>query len=86
MECDQSGAIGSTRSMMIRDYAIHLRCTHLDPVKHGYAERLEDWPFSSRTTRLEILVRKSRGNSPLFVLLTPSKFLNSLRRKRDVRR
>lgn len=29
------------------DYAMHLRYCWLNPVKHGLAERAEDWPYSS---------------------------------------
>jgi putative transposase len=30
-----------------RDYAVHMDYIHFNPVKHGFVERLEDWPFSS---------------------------------------
>jgi putative transposase len=30
-----------------RDYASHIDYTHLNPVKHGFATRPDDWPFSS---------------------------------------
>lgn len=29
------------------DMARHLRYCHLDPVRHGFVERVEEWPFSS---------------------------------------
>ena len=29
------------------DYDLHLRCCQMDPVRHGVAERPEDWPYSS---------------------------------------
>jgi putative transposase len=30
-----------------RDYAAHLDYVHYNPVKHGYAVRVADWPFST---------------------------------------
>jgi putative transposase len=30
-----------------RDYAAHMDYTHFNPVKHGLAENVADWPFSS---------------------------------------
>jgi putative transposase len=30
-----------------RDYAAHMDYTHFNPVKHGLAETVADWPFSS---------------------------------------
>ena len=30
-----------------RDYAAHVDYIHFNPVKHGYAERIVDWPHSS---------------------------------------
>lgn len=29
------------------DYAAHVRYCHMNPVKHGFVERPEDWPYSS---------------------------------------
>ncbi len=36
-----------------RDYAAHVRYCHANPVKHGFVDRPEDWPYSSvhRDTR-----------------------------------
>jgi putative transposase len=28
------------------DYAAHLGYTHFNPVKHGYVQRVSDWPYS----------------------------------------
>jgi len=30
-----------------RDYASHMDYLHFNPVKHGYARRVMDWPYSS---------------------------------------
>jgi putative transposase len=30
-----------------RDYAAHMDYVHFNPVKHGFADRATDWPFSS---------------------------------------
>lgn len=30
-----------------RDYALHLDYIHFNPVKHGYVDRVADWPYSS---------------------------------------
>ncbi|UQY34196.1 transposase [Pseudomonas fulva] len=30
-----------------RDYQRHFDYIHVNPLKHGYVERLEDWPYSS---------------------------------------
>jgi putative transposase len=30
-----------------RDYASHMDYLHFNPVKHGYARRVADWPYSS---------------------------------------
>jgi putative transposase len=30
-----------------RDYATHMDYTHFNPVKHGLAQNVADWPFSS---------------------------------------
>ncbi len=30
-----------------RDFANHVQYIHNNPVKHGYVERPEDWPYSS---------------------------------------
>lgn len=30
-----------------RDYASHMDYLHFNPVKHGYARRVVDWPYSS---------------------------------------
>jgi putative transposase len=30
-----------------RDYARHVEYCHINPVKHGYVQRVQDWPFSS---------------------------------------
>ena len=30
-----------------RDYAAHMDYLHYNPVKHGYAERVRDWPYST---------------------------------------
>jgi putative transposase len=30
-----------------RDYAVHMDYIHFNPVKHGLAESVTDWPFSS---------------------------------------
>ena len=29
------------------DFAAHVRYCHINPVKHGFVERPEDWPYSS---------------------------------------
>ena len=29
------------------DFARHVEYIHFNPVKHGYAERAQDWPYSS---------------------------------------
>lgn len=29
------------------DFAAHVRYCHMNPVKHGFVERPEDWPYSS---------------------------------------
>ena len=29
------------------DYAAHVDYVHINPLKHGYVERLRDWPFST---------------------------------------
>ncbi|OYX42133.1 MAG: transposase [Rhodobacterales bacterium 32-67-9] len=29
------------------DFAAHVRYCHMNPVKHGFVERSEDWPYSS---------------------------------------
>ena len=29
------------------DYGAHVRYCHANPVKHGFVERGEDWPYSS---------------------------------------
>lgn len=29
------------------DYGAHVRYCHMNPVKHGFVERPEDWPYSS---------------------------------------
>ena len=29
------------------DFARHADYIHFNPVKHGYVERVQDWPFSS---------------------------------------
>jgi hypothetical protein len=29
------------------DYAAHLGYTHFNPVKHGYVQRVSDWPYST---------------------------------------
>jgi putative transposase len=31
------------------DFARHLDYTHFNPVKHGHAVRVQDWPYSSFT-------------------------------------
>jgi hypothetical protein len=41
-----SGAIGSIRCDG-DDFARHLDYIHFNPVKHGHAIRVQDWPFSS---------------------------------------
>ena len=30
-----------------RDYSTHMDYLHYNPVKHGYVEKVMDWPFSS---------------------------------------
>ncbi len=30
-----------------RDFAAHVDYVHINPVKHGYVERVQDWPFST---------------------------------------
>ena len=30
-----------------RDYAAHVDYCHINPVKHGYAKQVADWPYSS---------------------------------------
>lgn len=30
-----------------RDYAAHMDYLHFNPVKHGWAKRVADWPYSS---------------------------------------
>ncbi|MGH8373282.1 MAG: REP-associated tyrosine transposase [Gammaproteobacteria bacterium] len=30
-----------------RDYAAHMDYLHYNPVKHGYTERVRDWPYST---------------------------------------
>ena len=30
-----------------RDYVVHMDYTHFNPVKHGHAGNIADWPFSS---------------------------------------
>jgi putative transposase len=29
------------------DFAAHLDCAHINPVKHGRADRVSDWPWST---------------------------------------
>ena len=31
----------------MRNYASHMDYLHFNPVKHGYARRVMDWPYSS---------------------------------------
>jgi len=30
-----------------RDYAAHVDYVHVNPLKHGYVERVADWPYST---------------------------------------
>ena len=30
-----------------RDYAAHVDYCHINPLKHGYVQRVADWPFST---------------------------------------
>ena len=30
-----------------RDYANHINYCHINPLKHGYVQRVEDWPYST---------------------------------------
>ena len=30
-----------------RDFAVHIDYVHLNPYKHGYVTRVQDWPYSS---------------------------------------
>ena len=49
------------------DYFRHRDYIHLNPVRHGYVERLEDWPWSSfhRHVRMGWLDPKWPGSSPV---------------------
>jgi len=42
-----SGDIGSTRCATRAIFGRHLDYIHFNPVKHGHAVRVRDWPFSS---------------------------------------
>ncbi len=52
-----------------RDYLQHRDYIHLNPVRHGYVERPEDWPWSSfhRHVRLGWLDPKWPGSSSVEV-------------------
>lgn len=36
-----------------RDYWMHFNYIHYNPIKHGYVQRLRDWPYSSLFVYLE---------------------------------
>lgn len=42
-----------------RDFAVHINYVHLNPYKHGYVTRVQDWPFSSFHRHVEM------GNYPI---------------------
>ena len=35
------------RGLDERDYAAHMDYVHFNPVKHGYAKKVADWPYST---------------------------------------
>ena len=42
------------------DHAAHVRYCHMNPVKHGFVERPEDWPYSSTVSYTHLTLPTNR--------------------------